>query len=132
MATRHAACSCGQLKLTAEGDPIRVSMCHCLACQRRTGSAFGIQARFASDHVSVTGRYSDYVRISDEGGEGTTFHFCPDCGATVFYELGAESDVVAVPIGAFAEPDFPPPTRSIYESRRHPWLAIEAPMEHYD
>jgi hypothetical protein len=131
MATRDAACSCGQLHLTAEGDPIRISMCHCLACQRRTGSAFGIQARFASNNVSVVGRYSDYVRISDEGEE-RTFHFCPDCGGTVFYTLEAEPDVVAVPIGAFADPDFPPPMRSIYESRRHPWLAMTAEMEHHD
>ena len=131
MATRDAACSCSQLHLKAEGDPIRVSMCHCLACQRRTGSAFGIQARFSSNQVRVVGRYSDYVRTSDEG-EGRTFHFCPDCGATVFYTLGTEADVVAVPIGAFAEPTFPPPTRSIYESRRHPWLAMTAEMEHHD
>jgi len=106
-------------------------MCHCLACQRRTGSAFGIQGRFASDNVSVVGRYSDYVRISDEGEE-RTFHFCPDCGGTVFYTLEAEPDVVAVPVGAFADPDFPPPMRSIYESRRHPWLAMTAEMEHHD
>jgi len=132
MATRDAVCSCGQLHLRVEGDPIRVSMCHCLACQRRTGSAFGIQARFSSNQVRVVGRYNDYVRTSDEGeGEGT-FHFCPDCGATVFYELSSVADVVAVPIGAFAEPDFPPPTVSIYESRRHPWLGMTATMEHYD
>jgi hypothetical protein len=106
-------------------------MCHCLACQRRTGSAFGIQARFTSDHVRVDGRYSDYVRISDEGEE-RTFHFCPDCGATVFYVLSTAPDVVAVPIGAFAEPAFPPPTVSVYESRRHPWLAMTASMEHHD
>jgi hypothetical protein len=106
-------------------------MCHCLACQRRTGSAFGIQARFESKHVRVTGRHSDYVRTSDEG-EGRTFHFCPDCGATVFYELSTVADVVAVPIGAFAEPDFPPPTVSIYESRRHSWLGMTATMEHHD
>jgi len=133
MATRDAACSCGQLQLTAEGDPIRISMCHCLACQRRTGSAFGIQARFESKHVRVTGRYSDYVRISDEGeGRGATFHFCPDCGATVFYEPLTVPDVVAVPIGAFAEPDFPPPRISVYESRRHPWVGLPAEMEHHD
>jgi hypothetical protein len=130
MATRDAACSCGQLQLTAEGDPIRISMCHCLACQRRTGSAFGIQARFESTHVRVVGRYSDYVRISDEG-EKRTFHFCPDCGATVFYTLATAPDVVAVPIGAFAEPAFPPPTVSVYESRRHPWLAMTAEMDHH-
>src|SRR5580765_337931 len=108
-------CSCGQLRVTTEGDPIRISMCHCLACQRRTGSAFGIQARFAADHVQIAGRHTDYVRISDDGEE-RTFHFCPDCGATVFYTLAAMPDVVAVPIGAFAEPDFPPPIVSIYES----------------
>ena len=130
MATRDAVCSCGQLQLTAEGDPIRISMCHCLACQRRTGSAFGIQARFESTHVRVVGRYSDYVRISDEG-EKRTFHFCPDCGATVFYTLATAPDVVAVPIGAFAEPAFPPPTVSVYESRRHPWLAMTAEMDHH-
>ncbi len=127
MATRDAVCSCGQLQLTAEGDPIRISMCHCLACQRRTGSAFGIQARFRSKHVHIVGRHRDYVRTSDEG-EQRTFHFCPDCGATVFYTLSAAPDVVAVPIGAFAEPAFPPPTVSVYESRRHPWLTMTAAM----
>ncbi len=131
MATHDAACSCGQLRLTADGDPIRISMCHCLACQRRTGSAFGIQARFAADDVHVTGSHSDYVRLSDEG-EQRTFHFCPECGATVFYTLAAVPDVVAVPIGAFADPGFPPPRISVYESRRHPWLEVTAPMEHHD
>ncbi len=131
MATRDAVCSCGQLQLTAEGDLIRISMCHCLACQRRTGSAFGIQARFRSKHVHIVGRHRDYVRTSDEG-EQRTFHFCPDCGATVFYTLSVAPDVVAVPIGAFAEPAFPPPTVSVYESRRHPWLTMTAAMEHHD
>ena len=131
MTVRRAACSCGQLTATAEGDPIRISMCHCLACQRRTGSAFGIQARFAADAVRVTGSHSDYVRLSDEG-EQRTFHFCPECGATVFYTLAAAPDVVAVPIGAFADPGFPPPRISVYESRRHPWLEVAAPMEHHE
>ena len=74
MTTRHAACSCGQLQLTAEGEPIRISMCHCLACQRRTGSAFGMQARFSRDQVSIEGRSTEYVRSSDEG-ESRTFNF---------------------------------------------------------
>jgi len=42
---RQAACSCGKLSAAAEGDPIRISICHCHACQRRTGSVFGAQAR---------------------------------------------------------------------------------------
>lgn len=39
---RTAACSCGSLAITTTGEPRRVSACHCLACQKRTGSAFGV------------------------------------------------------------------------------------------
>src|SRR5687768_15859225 len=102
MTTHLAACSCGQLNLVAEGEPIRISMCHCLACQRRTGSAFGVQARFPREKVSITGRSTAYVRTGDSGGKMTS-HFCPDCGSTVHYSLDQMPDTIAVPVGAFAE-----------------------------
>jgi hypothetical protein len=104
-------------------------MCHCLACQRRTGSAFGIQARFPSDRIQVAGRFSDYVRRSDEGGEERTFHFCPDCGGTVFYATADAPDLIAVAVGAFADPSFPPPKVSVYGLRRHPWMALPPEAE---
>ena len=129
MAERHAACSCGQLHLVAEGDPIRVSICHCLACQRRTGSAFGIQARFARNQVRIEGRSTEYVRISDDGGS-RTFHFCPQCGGSVFFLLDEQD--IGVPVGVFADPSFPQPVRSIYESRQHPWVTLPTDLEHYD
>jgi hypothetical protein len=131
MTTRRASCSCGQLTLTAEGDPIRISMCHCLACQRRTGSTFGAQARFPADKVQIEGRSTAYTRTGDSGGSAT-FHFCPECGATVYYRLGAVPDAIAVPVGVFADPGFPPPRVSVYESRRHPWTGIPEDAEHYD
>jgi hypothetical protein len=130
MTTRIAACSCGQLHLVADGEPVRISMCHCLACQRRTGSAFGIQARFPAERVRIEGRSTEYVRISDSG-DARTFHFCPECGATVYYRLSTVADVIAIPIGAFADPAFPPPTISVYESRRYPWVRVPA-VEHHD
>jgi hypothetical protein len=127
MSSLEASCSCGQLRVTVEGDPVRISMCHCLACQRRTGSAFSMQARWPVERVRVVGRYTDYVRVSDEGEE-RTFHFCPDCGATVFYQT--DPDRIAVPIGAFADPSFPPPRVSVWESRRHPWVVLPDGVEH--
>ena len=127
LAERAGACSCGQLRLVALGEPIRVSMCHCLACQRRTGSTYGAQARFATDRVRIEGRSSEYVRIGDEGG-AAHFHLCPDCGATVYYWFGDRS-FIAVPVGVFADPGFPPPTFSVYEERRHPWVSVPAGAE---
>ena len=55
------------------------------------------------------------------GREERTFHFCPDCGSTVFYQTDPE--LIAVRIGNFADPTFPPPRVSVWEEgRRHPWV----------
>jgi hypothetical protein len=130
--TREAACSCGQLRLEVEGDPFAISICHCLACQRRTGSAFGMQAGFRPGQVRVDGRYTDYSRISDEADRKEhVFHFCPDCGSTVFYTEPDEPEHFVVMVGAFADPTFPPPTESSYDERRHPWLTLPEAMERY-
>jgi hypothetical protein len=133
MTTRRAACSCGQLQLTCEGDPVRISMCHCLACQQRTGSVFGVQARFRRDQVTIAGRATRYVRRGDSG-KPLTFNFCPACGSTVCWELDSVPGVIAVAVGAFADPAFPPPRHSVYEARRHPWAVLpdQMSMEHLD
>jgi len=125
MTAREAACHCGQLRLEVTGDPFAVSICHCLACQRRTGSAFGMQAAFTADEGRVTGRYGGYARVSDEADRKEhVFHFCPDCGSQVFYTEPAEPDLVVVSVGSFADPTFPPPTESGYDGRRHPWVVL--------
>ena len=131
--THEASCCCGQLRVTCEGDPVRVSMCHCLACQQRTGSTYGVQARFAREQVTrIEGRSSEYVRTGDEGTKAE-FRFCPECGSTVYWHNLAMPDVIAVPVGAFADPAFPPPTRSVYGVRRHAWVNVpDSVTEHLD
>ena len=126
---RTASCSCGQLSATVVGDPIRVSVCHCLACQRRTGSVFGAQARFPATSVTIKGESSEYVRIGDSGGQAH-FKFCPACGSTVFYTLAGTPEHIAIPVGAFADPTFPSPARSVYEERMHSWVVVPKDIEH--
>lgn len=131
MTSHLASCSCGKLTVRAQGDPVRISICHCLACQRRTGSVFSAQARFPADKVSVEGQSKEYVLVGDEGGVAR-FHFCPECGTTVFYLLDATPGVVAVPVGAFADPNFPRPHVSVYEVRKHRWVGLPDDIEHID
>jgi hypothetical protein len=125
MPSRRASCCCGQLAVICEGEPVRVGVCHCLACQQRTGSIFGVQARFHRDRVTHEGEAREYVRVGDDGYRAT-FRFCPECGSTVWYTLDVEADLVGVPVGSFADPAFPPPTYSVYEKRRHPWAHTPA------
>lgn len=129
MPERLASCSCGQLTARVEGEPLRVSICHCLACQRRSGGPFAQQARFRREQVTVAGRATEFARVGDEG-PGARFHFCPVCGATVYYEPIAMPEFLAIPVGAFADPGFPAPTVSVYEERMHPWVQPPAQAEH--
>ena len=129
MVLRQASCSCGQLSLTATGDPVRISVCHCLACQRRTGSTYGFQARFPRARIAITGTSTRYARTADDGNR-IAFHFCPGCGATVYYYSEDAPDAIAVPVGAFADPRFPPPAVSVYEARRHAWVSVPENAEH--
>lgn len=96
-------------------------MCHCLECQRRTGSAFGVQAWFPREQVRlVRGADKRYARRADSG-RVVTFHFCPERGGTVFWEAEQRPDLIAVAIGMFADPDFEGPSLSVWERRQHPW-----------
>jgi hypothetical protein len=130
MKERTASCCCGQLTVITMGEPVRVSVCHCVACQQRTGSVFAAQARFARDSVEIRGESSQYVRIGDEGSR-VTFSFCPTCGSTVHYSVeGFDVTTIAIPVGAFADPTFPGPAVSVYEERMHPWVILPPTIEH--
>ena len=121
--TRTASCRCGQLTATCEGEPVRVSVCHCLACQRRTGSAFGAQTRWPDERIVVAGESKIWERVADSGHRAT-YRFCPHCGSTVAFVIEGWPGVVAVPLGAFADPAFAPPRFSVHENRKHAWVDI--------
>lgn len=123
MALRHAACSCGQLSLTAEGEPVRVSMCHCLECQRRTGAVLSNQARFPRDRVAIAGNATIWARTAASGSK-VTFYFCPGCGSTVYWESESFPGFVVVAIGNFADPNFPAPALAVWDEQRHPWVVL--------
>lgn len=129
MIERTAQCRCGQLRVIARGDPIRVSVCHCHECQRRSGSAFATQARFRDEQLTITGESHEWTQTGDEGGQAV-FSFCPRCGSSVYYRAFVEPEVVAVAVGAFADREFPAPTRSVYENRQHPWVTLSGIVEH--
>ena len=130
MTILRAECSCGRLSATCSGDPVRIAVCHCIACKRKTGSAFSFSAWFRENDVSTEGQAAEFVRVGDDGGR-ITYSFCPNCGATVFWSIDSIPGAAAGSAGGFADLSFPPPSVSVYhKSRRYPWVEIRAePLE---
>jgi hypothetical protein len=122
---RTATCSCGQLQVTAEGDPDRILACNCLECQRRTGSVFGVSAYFARSALRIEGKQRSFVRTA-AGNLRFDTRFCPSCGSSVLWSSSALPDHVAVAVGCFADPNFPAPQLVAWAAERHPWVGFPA------
>jgi hypothetical protein len=121
--THHAQCGCGALTATAGGDPVTVYGCSCTDCQRKSGSAFSYAALFPSVAVTIAGERKTWRRIGDSG-RWIDNVFCPTCGVSVAFHSEAMPDMTGIPVGSLADPDFLPPRRLYWASRRHHWLAL--------
>ena len=132
MTDRTASCRCGQLKATVTGEPVRVSVCHCLDCKKRSGSSFAVQARWPVDRIRIEGDSKSWSKLADSGNR-VTFHFCADCGSDVHYEIdGKFANLVAIPLGAFDDPYFVSPSFSVWEKRKNDWVAVLGDLERTD
>jgi hypothetical protein len=129
--TRIAHCCCGSLCAEASGEPAIVAVCHCMECQRRTGSPFGVSTYFPKDQVRTDGPSTVYVRGSDSGRKPEC-HFCPDCGSTVFWYPERFPDLIGIAFGAFADPSMPWPMASVWETTRHPWVTFDHELHHFE
>jgi len=102
-------CLCGDVRISARGEPYRVGLCHCLDCRKHHGALFHASAIFPEEAVTVSG----------ETREFRGRHFCPRCGGSVF---GRSGDEVEVSLGALDDIDRFRPTYELWTVRREGWL----------
>jgi|SRR5688572_16307252 len=122
---RHeGGCLCGAVRYAATGAPLRVSVCHCTYCQRRTGSAFAIVMAFPKDDVQVRGETVTHEHRSDVSGRWLRLHFCPRCGTTVTETTEKSPGTVIVQGGTLDDASWVRPQRQIWTRSRQAWLSL--------
>ena len=125
-----AECHCGQLKAITNGEPDRVYVCHCQACQRRTGAVVNSTTRWLLSQVHFEGDSNVFVRKGASSAE-IHFHFCPRRGSNVYWQGDRAPQWCAIAVGSFADPHFPPPTASVWEESKHPWVQLPDDTTHF-
>ena len=80
--------------------------------------------------MAIEGERRSWGRAADSGNV-LTFHFCRTCGSNVYWESQASPDLLSVAVGCFADPDFPPPVRTIWTETRHDWLPFPDRIPHF-
>ncbi|ODR99733.1 hypothetical protein AUC69_08985 [Methyloceanibacter superfactus] len=106
-----------------QGEPLDVYLCSCTDCQRGTGSAFSYAALFPEAAVSIAGERRQYTHRGDSG-RAIDSTFCPTCGTAIAFRAEGLPGTLGVPVGCFADPGFPRPSKLFWASRRHHWLEL--------
>lgn len=131
MSPRLARCHCGEVQLRCAGEPAKVSMCHCLDCQRRSGSPFSVAVFFTRDQVEILGETRAYTRPSASGSP-VTFRFCPTCGSNLCWLPERMPHLIGVAIGSFGDPHFTAPQQAVWTKDRHGWLPLPEGLPCFD
>jgi hypothetical protein len=104
-------------------EPLFVHCCHCLSCQRQTGSAFVINLLIEADYVEVVTGEPQPVSVPRDDGSRQRIFRCPDCQIALFSEYG-RPEVLFVRGGTLDEPGSVAPDVHIYTRSKLPWVAL--------
>lgn len=124
-------CQCGGVTYAITGAPIRVTGCHCMECQRQSGSAFGLALWVRPDDLRVTGAVKRHTRIADSG-RPITGVFCPDCGVRLYNIPSYDEDVFLLKPGTLDDTSWLRPERMVWLRRRQGWVVLPGDIETVD
>jgi hypothetical protein len=116
MEKRTGGCSCGKVRFRAEGNPIRVGVCHCQICRKDTGSSFNFFAVWSAKNVTTAGDTKSWMHSTDHR------HFCATCGSSLYSVVDGANEI-EIRVGAFDDaPSGLVPSYELWLNRREIWL----------
>jgi hypothetical protein len=119
----EGGCSCGEVRYRLASEPLFVHCCHCLNCQRQTGSAFVINMLIEADRVQVLAGTPQPVEVPRDDGSTQRIFRCPSCQVAAFSEYGGRA-VRFVRGGTLDEPAGIAPDVHIYTRSKLPWISL--------
>ena len=122
-AEREGGCACGAVRYRLASEPLFVHCCHCLNCQRQTGSAFVINLLIEAERVELLAGASEPVGAPRDDGTVQRIHRCPTCQVAVFSEY-ARPEILFVRGGTLDRPADVEPDVHIYTRSKVPWVAL--------
>jgi hypothetical protein len=127
---REGGCACGEVRYRLTSEPMFVNCCHCLDCQRQTGSAFVINLVIEADRVEVLAGEPEPVPVPREDGPQLIWR-CPTCRIALFSRYTNEK-VRYVRGGTLDEPSSVTPGAHIFTRSQLPWVELPASAPRFE
>jgi hypothetical protein len=118
----EGGCACGAVRYRLTSDPLFVHCCHCLNCQRQTGSAFVVNVLIEADRVELLAGDPQPVPVPRSSGKQKIWR-CPTCQIAVFSQYTSPR-VRFVRGGTLDDPAAVAPDVHIYTRSKLPWVTL--------
>ena len=120
---REGGCACGAVRYRLASEPLFVHCCHCLNCQRQTGSAFVINLLIETDRVHVLAGEPQPVDVPRDDGSRQRIFRCPTCQVAVFSQY-TYPEVRFVRGGTLDDPRGVTPDVHIFTKSKVDWVTL--------
>ena len=131
-AERRGGCACGAVRYRLTSEPLFVHCCHCLNCQRQTGSAFVINLLIEADRVELLSGEPQQVDVPRDGDLGPQQIFrCPACQVAL-YSVYTRPGVLFVRAGTLDDPSSVAPDVHIFTRSKLPWITLPETVPAFD
>jgi hypothetical protein len=127
----EGGCSCGEVRYRLASDPLFVHCCHCLNCQRQTGSAFVINLLIETDRVEILAGDPRPLEVPRDDGTSQTIFRCPTCQIAVFSQYGY-AGIRFVRGGTLDDPREVAPDVHIYTRSKVDWVELPEGVPAFD
>jgi hypothetical protein len=128
---REGGCSCGAVRYRLTSEPLFVHCCHCLNCQRQTGSAFVINLLIEADRMELLGGEPQPVEVPRDHDSTHSIFRCPTCQVAVFSEYG-RPQVRFVRAGTLDDPSKVAPDVHIFTRSKLDWVTLPESTPAFD
>jgi hypothetical protein len=119
----EGGCACGEVRYRLASEPLFVHCCHCLNCQRQTGSAYVINLLIEAERVETLRGGPRPVSVPRDDGSTQEIWRCPACEVALLSYYG-RPDVAFVRAGTLDDPAAVEPDVHIYTRSKLPWVRI--------
>ena len=120
---REGGCACGAVRYRLASDPLFIHCCHCLNCQRQTGSAFVINLLIEADRVELLAGDPQPVDVPRDDGSAQRIFRCPTCQVAVFSQY-TSPEFRYVRGGTLDDPAAVAPDVHIFTRSKLPWVTL--------
>jgi hypothetical protein len=126
MARLDGGCACGRTRYGVTAPPLFVHCCHCLRCQRETGSAFVLNALIETDRLDFFGASPVAIGVPTDSGKSHRIFRCEACETALCSEYGGVEKLRFVRVGTLDAPHALSPDVHIHTRSKVPWVALPA------